>query len=214
MVPKNSEGKTIEVKKNNIFRYKSGASYNKVLDADLWNAFLSGDNIAFELIYKNYAARLYSYGLHICKNRELVEDCLHDLFIYIYQQRATLGKTDSIQFYLYRSLRRRIVEEISKDNRIMAEDVSFNTSKVTETIPSFELEMIESQNVKDRTALIQKALGDLTKKQREIIYLLYFNCLTYSEVAAIMDIELRTVYNQVYNAMNHLKRYIKRSLFP
>src|SRR5690606_25375345 len=62
-------------------------------------------------IYERYFDPLFVYGNQFTKNEDLVKDAIQDLFIALRKSRRRLGRTDSIKFYLYKSLKRLIVKE-------------------------------------------------------------------------------------------------------
>jgi DNA-directed RNA polymerase specialized sigma24 family protein len=78
----------------------------------LWDAFRNGSEAAYAEMYELFAVDLYRYGYNLVKNKELVEDCLHELFLHLHNKRETLGATNNIQFYMYRALRRRLTRTI------------------------------------------------------------------------------------------------------
>jgi RNA polymerase sigma-70 factor (ECF subfamily) len=176
-------------------------------DAELWQAFVSGEEDAFGYVYHQYAPLLYHYGRHILKNRQLVEDCIHDLFVYLDQHRTTLGATSSIKYYLFRALRRRITETVALQDRFSgtpgpSEGYDFGI------VSSPEAQLIACQSAQFRHEELIKALNQLPRRQREVLYLLYFNELSYQEIASIMSLEVRTVYNQVHNALQTMKKHL------
>lgn len=71
----------------------------------LWNDFREGNEEAFSKLYELFAADLYRYGYNLVRNKQIVEDCLHELFLHLYNKRNRLGPTNNIRFYLYRTLR-------------------------------------------------------------------------------------------------------------
>ena len=60
----------------------------------LWNNFRSGNKEAFAQLYELFAADLYRYGYNLVRNKQLVEDCLHELFLHLYNQHLLRQKTN------------------------------------------------------------------------------------------------------------------------
>jgi len=83
-------------------------------DSRIWDEFRSGNESSFIYIYQNYFDKLYNYGLRITKDEDLVKDAIQDLFIELRKKRSHLGKTDSIKFYLFKCLKRKIIKEEGK----------------------------------------------------------------------------------------------------
>jgi RNA polymerase sigma-70 factor (ECF subfamily) len=188
-------------------------NYSSSSDYEIWRAFRGGDDNAYEFIYHRHARELFSYGFHIVKDRQLVEDCVHDLFVYLFQHRATLGDTDAIKYYLFKSLRRRVVEVLEKQNRLVQEshavaDVYNNKELAT---CSEEVNIIEAEANVAQNRKLTEAIGNLPPRQKEAIYLLYFSNLGYEEIAAIMSLSIRTVYNQIHTAIQTLRKKMGRT---
>jgi RNA polymerase sigma factor (sigma-70 family) len=113
---------------------ENGQRFASYTDTELWQAFKQSEEGAYQYIYHQYAPPLYNYGRHLIKNRQLVEDCLHDLFVYLYEHRQTLGPTDSIKFYLFRSLRRKITDALNAETRYkdeLSEEVEYDFEVVS-----------------------------------------------------------------------------------
>ena len=54
-------------------------------DSTLWLSFKKGNDLAFSILYNKYVQRLYSYGMHSCRDKDLVLDCLQELFTLLQQ---------------------------------------------------------------------------------------------------------------------------------
>jgi len=86
-----------------------------VEDSDLllWKSFKSGSESAFIFIYEHNFEMLYSYGRRLTNNEDVIKDAIQDLFIELRKNRENLGDTDSIKFYLFKCLKRRINKELN-----------------------------------------------------------------------------------------------------
>lgn len=70
--------------------------------------------------------------------------------------------------------------------------------------------MILKENADQRTTLFQKALLELTPRQKEAIYLKFTGGLDYKEVSAIMDMGLESCRNLIYRAVKSLKEAVQQ----
>jgi DNA-directed RNA polymerase specialized sigma24 family protein len=98
-------------------------------DLEIWQSFKKGDKNSFTKIYQLYAKSLLNYGvtLRISSNLSVVEDCIQDLFLELWQSRENLTDTDSIKFYLFRALKNKLM-------RTVKYDFSKNTDEIDETL--------------------------------------------------------------------------------
>jgi len=116
-----------------------------VSDKQLWKTFKAGGKTDFAQIYEKHAAVLYNYGRHIRTDQALVKDCIQELFIDIWKNRKTLGATDSIKFYLLKSLRRKIIYEAKKGGKFTPTGEHFSSHETTTVSQPFELPQVAAQ---------------------------------------------------------------------
>ena len=184
-------------------------NYNQASDAQIWDDFLLGSKEAYSFMYEKYARVLYNYGYKIAQNRQLTEDCLQDLFLTILETRERLGHTDSIKFYLMRALRRDIVRKFSGSHRFLDEsapEISFQIEF------QYEPTWLDSQISKDRSDALRHELNQLPARQKEALFLKFFDNLSYEEIAGIMGIETTSAYKVIYKAIAALQKRIPADL--
>lgn len=175
----------------------------------LWNTFRDGDRAAFAQLYELFSADLYRYAYNLVRNREVVEDCLHELFLHIHENRARLGPTDNIRFYLYRALRRRLLDTVARLNKFDSDDYIFDRAEFL--IQSHEVELIDNELLDHQKQVLIHELNKLPKRQKEVLYLVYMKGLTYPQAAEVMRITLKSVYNTVNVALTTLRGYLHES---
>ena len=131
----------------------------------------------------------------------MVEDCIQDLFIELWNKRKKLREVRNVKYYLFKSLRRKIILRLTKSKSLCN----------TVDISAFEMKLSHKSHYMNRevTKEIRKQLmhllESLTPKQKEAIFLIYYDELSYKEVASIMAVEVRTVYNLIHQAMVKLR---------
>ena len=75
--------------------------------------------------------------------------------------------------------------------------------------PSTEDVLIEEEWEIERNRKVRHSLQSLTKRQREAIFLKFFNQLSYHEVAVIMDLHVDSVYNLISKSIDILRKKLK-----
>jgi RNA polymerase sigma-70 factor (ECF subfamily) len=70
---------------------------------------------------------------------------------------------------------------------------------------SHEQFLIDQQDSVERKRLVLNALGHLSNRQKEIVYLKYYQNLSYEEVSEIMNINYQVARNLLYQAIKSLK---------
>ncbi|PSL45455.1 RNA polymerase sigma factor (sigma-70 family) [Chitinophaga niastensis] len=179
--------------------------------SSLWGRFLQGDRHAFAEIYDAHIDDLFHYGMHFCQDNERVKDCLQDLFQDLWITRDHLtANIQNIRYYLISSLRRRLLRSLRKDRRYQHRE-SWEAFEFEFTSP-LESQLILEETAEEQKRLLQQALSSLSRRQREAIYLRFFQNLSYTEVAEIMSMQVDSVYNTISKAISILKKNISLPL--
>jgi RNA polymerase sigma factor (sigma-70 family) len=171
-------------------------------DAYILGKIKEGDGNAFSLLMEKYYAVLYKYGLHITKDTDLIDDCVQDVFISLWQIRH---KADSIQFirqYLLTALKRRIIRvETQQKKSLDLSDYAFDLQF------SIEDMLTERQVAEENASKLRLILEQLTSRQKEVIYLVYYLQLDHAQVAEIMHISRQSVYNLLSETIRKIKDF-------
>ena len=177
-------------------------------DSTLWLSFKKGNDLAFSILYNKYVQRLYSYGMHSCRDKDLVLDCLQELFTLLWDRREKLSEVTCVNYYLFKSFRRLLMNRLTVGRKFLI-SLSDRDSYGFDFSPSQEETLIEEEWETERNKKVRNSLHSLTKRQREAIYLKFFNQLSYHEVAAIMDLHVDSVYNLISKSIDLLRKKLK-----
>jgi RNA polymerase sigma factor (sigma-70 family) len=177
-------------------------------DSTLWLNFKKGNDLAFSILYNKYVQRLYNYGMHSCRDKDLVLDCLQELFTLLWDRREKLSEVTCVNYYLFKSFRRLLMNRLSVGRKFL---ISLNDrdSYAFHFAPSQEDALIEEEWEIERNKKVRNSLHSLTKRQREAVFLKFFNQLSYHEVAAIMDLHVDSVYNLISKSIDLLRKNLK-----
>lgn len=170
----------------------------------IWNAFRQGNREALDYIFKEHTSNLYSYGTRFTKDRELVLDCIQDLFVELWNRRQTLNETSSIKFYLLKGLRRRIARTVHGAKRLEAitDEVQYLEEKMNFSVEQL---LVAQESDHARKAALKRALEGLTKRQREAVYLKFFQGLGNEAVASVMGLSEASAATLVSQAIAALR---------
>jgi RNA polymerase sigma-70 factor (ECF subfamily) len=174
------------------------------MEDKLWNAIRNSDQQAFTEIYKAYYQFLFAYGIRLNGSKDLVKDAIHELFLEVWRRRTELPEVRHVGFYLRTILRRKIINAVPH-GRLIEEFPAQHPAGVEN---SYEELLIRLQATEEMKEKVRKALLSLTQKQKEVIRMKFFDDKTYEEIAALTSTTPRTVYNQVYESLKTLRKYL------
>src|ERR1043165_9951653 len=75
-----------------------------------WQAFKEGDSHAFDNLFRHYYPILIQYGSKITTDKDLLNDCIQDLFIELWQSTSNTV-VQSVKAYLLRSLKYKLYKQ-------------------------------------------------------------------------------------------------------
>jgi len=178
-------------------------------DFKVWNSFRSGNRDAFDYIFKQHAPGLFAYGTRFTKDKELVLDSIQDLFVELWNRRQNINETNSIRFYLLRCLRRRIARTMSgvKHFESIAEEIRVRDEKINFSAEHLVVSQETEQFHRD---LLMRAVNELTKRQRESIYLKFFQGMHNQAIASVMGLSEGSVNTLVSQSIRALRTSFKK----
>ncbi len=151
-----------------------------------------------------YYRPLFEYGNKFLKDREQVKDCVHDLFIHLWERRMFLGQVTNLRVYLFIALRNQIFQKYQK--RALWEELPGELSEnQPEDSNHAENCIIAEETDIEKRVQLQKAIGSLSRRQQEVIHLKFFENLTNDQIAQVMDISKPAATNLLSQALKSLR---------
>ncbi|PHN07889.1 RNA polymerase sigma factor [Flavilitoribacter nigricans] len=181
---------------------------DKHSDLELWAQLKKGDERALSRLFTHYVEHLYSYGFMLCRDRELVEDLIQDIFLHLWRRRRKLADVKNVESYLMITLRNRIHDVFRSQSRLRTLRAEQSVSSEQEI--SVEEKWLESEQKDLKKAAAHRALNDLPDRMRQAVYLRYFEGFEYADIAEIMNIRPQVAVNMVFRATQKLRSNYKR----
>ncbi len=178
---------------------------NEWNDAELFAKMKAGNEEALATLFIRHYEHLKHFGNKIIPDSSLVEDCIQELFIYLFESHERLGNVKLVKAYLFRSLRRRLVEKAQKERR-RKEGYANEFLKETDILFSPADLFLEKESQQRLYRTLARDLNQLPWRQREAIYLRYHNGLSTKEIAEVMGIANQTVLNTLHQALTRIRK--------
>lgn len=166
----------------------------------LWMIVREKDRGAFEALYNHFFKRLFVFCLPIVRTKELAEEIVNDVFIHLWERRPVLGEINNPEVYLYVAVKNRALDYIRKTSSVVTEDLA----DIHSDMISFSLDPEQLMITEEMKKKIGAAVDKLPSRCKLIFKLIREDGLKYQEVAAILDISVKTVEAQMTIAMKKL----------
>lgn len=174
-------------------------------EAQLWDDFRAGDEQAFSRLFLAYYDALFGYGRKLVPDEELVKDCIQELFQKLWRRRESVGPVKVIKPYLFKALRRHVSDALHqqrKNQLFAAPDSAFDVTY------SHEDFLISQQVFQEQNARLLGAINQLSSRQREALYLKFFDGFSYEKISEIMALNVQSLRNLIFRALQALRKVL------
>ena len=168
-------------------------------------ALQSGNIHAFEQLVVLYEKKVLNMCWHLLHNQEEAEDATQDVFIAIWTHRETIMSPQSIHAYLLSSVRRKVLREKVRQRLDQKQNANPVEREADLLDFSHEWLLIEQESLNEMTQKVSELLNELPKRQREVLYLRFYQNLERAEIADIMGINEQSVSNHLQAAFKNFK---------
>ncbi|SHF33896.1 RNA polymerase sigma factor, sigma-70 family [Fodinibius roseus] len=175
---------------------------------ELWRNVRSGKEKALSQLFCVSYSWLFKYGYRIVPREAFVKDAIQELFLILWEKRASINEARSVRSYLCSSLRRLIFRRMRKKNNRTKRNYRYNQHYAEELHNREEL-IVQFEDNQEKERRLSLAIGSLSDRQKEAIFLKYYDGLTNTEIARIMDINKQSVYNHVSAAIRKMQDYVQ-----
>ncbi|MBS0031215.1 RNA polymerase sigma factor [Chitinophaga sp. 22321] len=173
-------------------------------DNELWHSYKEGDVKALEGLYEQYYTPLTNYGFKFTPDNVCIEESMQDLFLKLWQNRERITRPTVVKQYLYLSFRRILLRKLEynpsrHEEELAGEHIPFNLEF------SYEHPLIRRERMADLTAKVEDLTYTLTNRQREAVFLKYYEDLSYEHIAEIMHMNAAGAVRLLYGALERLR---------
>ena len=178
---------------------------SKELERELINRLINSDEEAFCELYALYKNRLMYFAMKFLKSKEFAEDVFQDAFASVWQNRRFLNPESPFSAYIYTIVRNRILNLLSTFE---------NEKKLKESILSsaIEIDNETSQSILDAdlSAIIEKAIENLTPQQSKVFEMSRKRFMSHKEIAAELGISVYTVQQHISTSLRLIRTYLTK----
>lgn len=185
---------------------------NEMTDEELALAYVAGDNRAFDLLLSRNETKLFAYIMFVVHDEDLANDIFQETFVKaitklhngLYNQH---GKFSSwllriahniiIDGYRSKNSRRFVDQGVDNDLSTLKGDLMQDVSK--------EQEMVRLQVLAD----VKKMVEFLPEAQREVVYMRYYQQMSFKEIAECTNVSINTSLGRMRYALLNLRKMAK-----
>ena len=156
----------------------------------------SGNQKAFNLIYKNYHKALLRFAYKISGDQEIAQDAVQEAWIKTSSGIRKINDPRAFRGWLYRLVRWRTTDLLRQTSRHKNDTEVFDDDKHGESLEA-------SVNQSDE---LNAAINRLPPLEKQMVHLFYLDELKVGEIAMVLDIPGGTVKSRLNRARKLLKQ--------
>jgi RNA polymerase sigma-70 factor (ECF subfamily) len=166
-----------------------------------------GNELAFETLFFAYYDQLYKYAWKYVRSKQGAKGIVQDVFADVWQNRNNLDEAKNIKGFLFALVKNRALDIIKHqkivekhEGEVFAVQESWYRSTEQHHRPTAETFINED---------ICRAIEDLPPRARQIFLLNREEGLTYKEIAAYLNISVKTVESQMSRVLKLLRKSLR-----
>ncbi len=173
-------------------------------DGTLLELLRQGDTQAFETIYTTYWSRLYNQAYKRLKSKESTEELIQELFVDLWERRAGLIITHSLEAYLRTATKYLIIQYFQKEEVRSRYLLYYQHWQKSAT--SCTEEVVALHDLEDA---LEQHLSALSPQSKLVYQLSRHQHLTITEIAHRLNISEKTAENHLGRALKSLRMSLK-----
>lgn len=173
---------------------------NLAADEDVMLRVRNGEGEMLGVLFERYHDALFSFYVRLMGDRAVSDDLVQEVFLRILRYRDTYQPGTPFRPWMY---------QIARNARI---DHYRKTPRHEEFAPEMVAPVLlpDTAQQEQESALLQRALMQLSEERREVLILARFQEMKYTEIARLVGCELNTVKTRVHRALQDLREAFRR----
>ena len=188
-------------------------NYESMTDEMLALQYVGGDNRAFDELLTRNQKKLYDYIMFVVRDPELANDVFQETFVKVITRLQEGKYTDSgkFSFWLIRIAHNVIMDtfRLQKSVHIIEPTAGNDLSKLkSDSLMDLnrENEYVNAQVLRD----VRHIMNSLPAPQREVVYMRYYQELSFKEIAEATDVSINTSLGRMRYALINMRRMAKQ----
>jgi RNA polymerase sigma factor (sigma-70 family) len=169
----------------------------------LWTGVQKRDYPSLTGLYRLTYSDLLHFGLAFGHDGATTKDALNQIFLELWEGAERLPAVENVRSYLITYLRRKLLREYERGNRLTGLDDMEPTPD-----RSYEEVIVNAQQEEHMKQKLQAALAQLTPRQKELIEMRFYRDLSNEAICQQTGMHINTVYNTISSALKMLRQLL------
>lgn len=172
-------------------------------EKELFNLISEENHEAFQILLDRHRSNIFGHAMMLLKDPYKAQDIVQDVFLHIWEKRATLPAVVNPENYLFIIARNKVVSAFRKKILLPIEDEMQQIQLAGSLAPDQKIEN------KQLAAHIQDAIDQMPPQRKIVFELCKKEGLKYDEIAAKLSISPNTVKVHMTQAFASIRQFLK-----
>ena len=141
---------------------------------------------------------MLNFAIYLTGSRPDALEIVNDVFLNVWNKREDLDMDESLKGYLFSSVKNRTINFHKKKKLKLVQDLP--NDRVSNF--SADRDLLE----KEQSQIMLKILDTLPPKCKQVFVMSRIDCLSYKEIAELLDISVKTVEGQMSKALKVFRK--------
>ncbi|WP_374745660.1 RNA polymerase sigma factor [Parapedobacter sp. 2B3] len=174
-----------------------------MVENELLQRLRKGDESAFALVYHRYGGRVFANILRLVKDKAQAEDLLQDVFVRVWQYRATIDEQKSFKSYLF-AISKNLVYNYFRRASLETQVAAYIASQSSELYRHVD----EQVQYHESHQIIEQAIQSLPPKRREVYMLCKIQGMSYEEASKLLGCSVAAINAHIVKATKAIKKQV------
>lgn len=185
---------------------------HEIIDRELIKKIKSGDQRAFELLFRLLHKKLCNYAYIFVRDYSVSDEIIQETFIKVWETKDSLKEGQSVSAFLYKCVHNNSINYLKKkkvSSQFSEKYLNEIRASLSTVEQDFNEELIGKISLENLETRLTSAIDELPGQCREIFLLSRFENLTYQEIANKLEISVNSVKTQISRAFQKIRAVLK-----
>jgi RNA polymerase sigma-70 factor, ECF subfamily len=175
-------------------------------DGMLLQAVAAGDVQSFERLYARFERRMYLYALNFVRDGSSAEEIVLDAMLAAWNGAAGYQRSSQASTWLLGIVRHKALDAVRKEQRHRAQVSLEHAAEVADATRG----PYDSANDATVGDVMQQAMQKLSEDHREILFLTFYEDMSYADISKVLNIPENTAKTRVHYAKLKLREHLSQ----
>jgi RNA polymerase sigma-70 factor (ECF subfamily) len=167
-----------------------------------------GETRCFADLVSRYQDPVYGMALRFVRGDRDAEDIAQEAFLRAYRGLERFKGDSKFSTWLYRITWNLCADWLRRNRRTGRSSVAIDEAA---ELADGRVDLEQGLLAEEEKRKVREALDGLDERYRSVLILLYYQKMSYDQIAAVLDVPMKTVETRLYRARKLLKKSLQRA---